>query len=141
MGKSTNSPRQITDHPLKECDSPAGDRQRTCSPATRRGASPPTLLSCRSYCGEANFGFQTQSYRRYFSSMIEKTPRARGMSEKELRARIVRVVAEEERTYGRLIELRDLLHAITGELDSATATLPNISNIIATPSRFRRSKP
>jgi hypothetical protein len=32
------------------------------------------LLSCRSYCGEANFGFQTQSYRRYFSSMIEKTP-------------------------------------------------------------------
>ena len=99
------------------------------------------MLSCRSYCGEANFGFQTQSYRRYFSSMIEKTPRPRGMSEKELRARIVRVVAEEERTYGRLIELRDLLHAVTGELDSATATLPNISNIIATPSRFRRSKP
>jgi hypothetical protein len=113
----------------------------TSSTATKPGASPPTLLSCRSYCGEANFGFQTQSYRRYFSSMIEKTPRARGMSEKELRARIDRVVAEEERAYGRLIELRDLLHAITGELDSATATLPNISNIIATPSRFRRSKP
>src|ERR1700680_2390879 len=34
------------------------------------------------------FGVQTQSYRRYFSSMIEKTPRARGKSEKELRARI-----------------------------------------------------
>jgi hypothetical protein len=30
--------------------------------------------------------------------MIEKTPRARGMSEKELRARIDRVIAEEERT-------------------------------------------
>jgi hypothetical protein len=46
-------------------------------------------------CGEANFGFQTLGYRRYFSSMIEKTPRARGMSEKELRARIDRVIAEE----------------------------------------------
>jgi hypothetical protein len=45
-------------------------------------------------------GVQTQSYRRYFSSMIEKTPRARRMSEKELRARIDRVIAEEERTYG-----------------------------------------
>ena len=39
--------------------------------------------------------------------MIEKTRRARRMSEKELRARIDRVIAEEERTYGRLIELRD----------------------------------
>jgi hypothetical protein len=39
--------------------------------------------------------------------MIEKTPRARRMSEKELRARIDRVIAEEERTYGRLIELRE----------------------------------
>jgi hypothetical protein len=87
------------------------------------------------------FGVQTQSYRRYFSSMIEKTPRARRMSEKELRARIDRVIAEEERTYGRLIELRDLFRAITGELDSSTASLPNISNIVATPSRFRRSKP
>ena len=92
-------------------------------------------------CGEANFGFQTLSYRRYFSSMIEKTPRARRMSEKELRARIDRVIAEEERTYGRLIELRDLFHAITGEIDSPTASMPNISNIVATPSRFRRSKP
>ena len=73
-------------------------------------------------------------------AMIEKTPRAR-MSEKELRARIDRVIAEEERTYGRLIELRDLFRAITGELDSSTASLPNISNIVATPSRFRRSKP
>ena len=90
---------------------------------------------------QGQFGVQTQSYRRYFSSMIEKTPRARGMSEKELRARIDRVIAEEERTYGRLIELRDLFHAITGELDSPTASLPNISNIVATPSRFRRSKP
>jgi tetratricopeptide (TPR) repeat protein len=52
-----------------------------------------------------------------------------------------RVIAEEERTYGRLIELRDLFHAITGELDSPTASLPNISNIVARPSRFRRSKP
>ena len=87
------------------------------------------------------FGVQTQSYHRYFSNMIEKTPRARRMSEKELRARIDRVIAEEERTYGRLIELRDLFRAITGELDSSTASLPNISNIVATPSRFRRSKP
>ena len=73
--------------------------------------------------------------------MIEETPPVRRMSEKQLRARIDQVIAEEERTYGRLIELRDLLHAITGELDSATATLPNISNIITRPSRFRRSKP
>ena len=72
--------------------------------------------------------------------MIEKTPRARGMSEKELRARIDRVIAEEERTYRRLIELRDLLHVITGELDSSTASL-HISNIVATPSLFRRGKP
>jgi hypothetical protein len=68
--------------------------------------------------------------------MIEKTPRARRMSEKELRARIDRVIAEEERSYGRLIELRDLFHAITGKLDSPAASLPNISNIVATPSRF-----
>jgi hypothetical protein len=87
------------------------------------------------------FGLQTQSYRRYFSSMIEKTSRPHRMSEKELRARIERVIAEEERTYGRLIELRDLRHAITGELDNPTASLPNISNIVATPLWFRRSKP
>jgi hypothetical protein len=70
--------------------------------------------------------------------MIEKTPRARGMSEKELRARIDRIIAEEERTYGRLL---DLFRAITGELDSPTAGLPNISNIVGMPSRFRHSKP
>jgi hypothetical protein len=87
------------------------------------------------------FGAQIQGYRRYFSGMIEKTPRARGMSKKELGARIDRVIAEEERTYRRLIELRDLFHAVTGELDSATASLPSISNIVATPSLFRRSKP
>jgi hypothetical protein len=87
------------------------------------------------------FGAQIQGYRHYFSSMIEKTPRARGMSKKELRARIDRVIAEEERTYSRLIELRDLFHAITGELDSPTASLPSISHIVATPSLFRRSKP
>ena len=112
-----------------------------CSPATRPGASPSTSPNCRSCCGEGQFGVQTQSYRRYFSSMIEKTRRARRMSEKELRARIDRVIAEEERTYGRLIELRDLFRAISGELDSSTASLPNISNIVATPSRFRRSTP
>jgi hypothetical protein len=56
-------------------------------------------------------------------AMIEKTPRAGRMSEKELRARIDRVIAEEERTYGRLIELRDLFHAITGELESPDGQL------------------
>ena len=30
-----------------------------------------------------------------------------------------RIIAEEERTYGRLIELRDLFHAIFDELDRA----------------------
>ena len=67
------------------------------------------------------------------------------MSEKELRARIDRVIAEEERTYGRLLELRDQLEAVIGELESSQAlgptALPNISNIVAQPSRFRRSKP
>ena len=67
------------------------------------------------------------------------------MNEKQLRARIDRVVSEEERTYGRLLEPRDQLDAIVGELDRAalspTAALPNISNIVALPSRFRRSKP
>ena len=89
---------------------------------------------------KANLAFKP-NYGRYVSCMIEKTPRARRMSEKELRARIDRVIAEEERTYGRLIELRDLFHAITGELDSPTAGLPNISNIVGMPSRFRQSKP
>ena len=90
-------------------------------------------------------GFQTQSYRRYFGSMIEETPPVRRMSEKQLRARIDQVIAEEERTYGRLLELRNQFEAAIGELDRAalnpTAGLPNISNIVAQPSRFRRSKP
>ena len=53
------------------------------------------------------------------------------MSEKELRARIDRVIAEEERTYGRLLELRDLFHAII----SPTPGLPSISNIVSMQSR------
>ena len=62
--------------------------------------------------------------------MSEETPPVRRMSEKELRARIDRVIAEEERTYGRLLELRDLLRAIISELDSPTPGLPSISNIV-----------
>ena len=80
-----------------------------------------------------------KAYRRYFTSMIEKAPRARRMSEKELRGRIDRVIAEEERTFGQLLELRDRVNAIVAELDRAAhpvAALPNISKIIATPSRF-----
>ena len=111
------------------------DVARAAHLLTRDEARLPELLR------RGQFAVQTQSYHRYFSSMIEKTPRARRMSEKELRARIDRVIAEEERTYGRLIELRDLFRAITSELDSSTASLPNISNIVATPSRFRRSRP
>jgi hypothetical protein len=68
------------------------------------GASLPTSPSFRRYCGEDNLGFQTQSYRRYFGSMIEEKPPVRRMSEKQLRARIDQVIAEEERTYGRLSE-------------------------------------
>ena len=60
------------------------------------------------------------------------------MSEKELRARIDRLIAEEERTYGRLLELRDLLHAIISELDSPTSGLPSISNIVSMQSRRQR---
>jgi hypothetical protein len=51
------------------------------------------------------------------------------MSEKELRARIDRVIAEEERTYGRLIELRDLFHAITGELTARRPACRTSRNI------------
>jgi hypothetical protein len=36
--------------------------------------------------------------------MIEKALRARGLSKKEFRARIDRMIAEEERTYGELLE-------------------------------------
>ena len=35
---------------------------------------------------------------------------------------------EEERTYKRLLELRDLFHAIIGELDSPTSGLPRLEH-------------
>jgi hypothetical protein len=77
--------------------------------------------------------------------MSAETPPVRQISEKVLRARIDRVITEEERTYGRLLELREKLQAVIDELDRAAlspaAGLPNISNIVALPSRFRRSKP
>jgi hypothetical protein len=57
------------------------------------------------------------------------------MSEKELRARIDRVIAEEERTYVRLVQLRDLFRAIISELDSPTSGLPSISNVVSMQSR------
>jgi hypothetical protein len=50
------------------------------------------------------------------------------------RLQIDRVVAEEERTYGRLLELRDLFHAII----SPTPGLPSISNIVSMQSRRQR---
>jgi hypothetical protein len=61
------------------------------------------------------------------------------MSEKELRARIDRIIADEERTCGQLLELRDRVNAVVVELDRAAHpvdALPNISKIVATPSRF-----
>jgi hypothetical protein len=62
------------------------------------------------------------------------------LNKKEFRARIDRIIADEERTFGQLLELRDRVDAIVAELDRAAhnpvAALPNISKIIATPSRF-----
>ena len=77
------------------------------SAATRPGASA-NIAKLPEMLRRGQFSVQTQSYHRYFRSMIEKTPRARRISQKELRGRIDRVIAEEERAYGRLIELRDL---------------------------------
>ena len=74
--------------------------------------------------------------------MSEETPPVRRMSEKELRARIDRIIAEEERSYERLLELGDKFKAVVAELDRATnsaAELPNITNIVALPSRFPRA--
>ena len=45
---------------------------------------------------------------------------------------------EEERTYKRLLELRDLFHDIISELDSPTPGLPSISNIVSMQSRRQR---
>jgi hypothetical protein len=64
------------------------------------------------------------------------------MSEKELRARIDRVIAEDERTYERLLNLGDKFKAVVAELDRAAnsaAVLPNITNIVAPPSHRRRA--
>jgi hypothetical protein len=68
--------------------------------------------------------------------MIQKIPPARRMSEKKLRARIDRVIAEEERIYGRRLELRDVFHAFTGELDSPTASLPSSRRLLPCPRGF-----
>jgi hypothetical protein len=49
------------------------------------------------------------------------------------------MIADEERTFGQLLELQDRVNAIVAELDRThdpVAALPSISKIIATPSRF-----
>jgi len=71
--------------------------------------------------------------------MTEDTPPVRRMSETELRARIDRIIADEKRTCGQLLELRDRVNAVVAELNRAAHpmdALPNISKIIAAPSRF-----
>jgi hypothetical protein len=71
--------------------------------------------------------------------MNEKPSRPRALSKKEFRARIDRLIADEERTFGQLLELRERVTAIVAELDQAhdlVAALPSISSIIAKPSRF-----
>ena len=76
--------------------------------------------------------------------MSEESAAVRPMSEKELRARMDWIIAEEERTYMRLLELRDKFKAVVAELDraaSSAAELPNITNIVALPSRFPRRWP
>ena len=71
--------------------------------------------------------------------MNEKTSRARALSKKEFQARVDRMIADEERTFGQLLELRDRVNAVVAELDRVddpVAALPSISKIIATPSRL-----
>jgi hypothetical protein len=71
--------------------------------------------------------------------MVKMTSRARVISKKEFRARLDRMIADEERTFGQLLELRDRVTAIVAELNRVhdpVAALPSISNIIAAPSRF-----
>jgi hypothetical protein len=71
--------------------------------------------------------------------MVKMTSRARVISKKEFRARLDRMIADEERTFGQLLELRDRVTGIVAELDRShdpVAALPSISKIIAAPSRF-----
>jgi hypothetical protein len=72
--------------------------------------------------------------------MSQRKFHASRMFKKEIRARFDRIIADEERTYGELLELRDRLSAIVAELDRAAHSpvdaLPNISKIIAVPSQF-----
>jgi hypothetical protein len=68
--------------------------------------------------------------------MTEETPPVRRMSETELRARIDRIIADEERTRGQLLELRDRVVAELNRAAHPMDALPNISKIIAAPSRF-----
>ena len=101
--------------------------------APRRGAADRRQYSsCRSCCGETDLAFKSRAISATFSSMSEETPPARRMSEKELRARIDRIIADEQRTCEQLLELRDRVKRAAHPVDA----LPNISKIIATPSRF-----
>jgi len=63
----------------------------------------------------------------------------RALSKKEFRARVDRMIADEERTFGQLLEMQDRVTGIITELDGVhdpMAALPKISKIINTPSRF-----
>ena len=83
--------------------------------------------------------FKPEEIAANFCSMNEKTSRARALSKKEFQARVDQMIADEERTFGQLVELRDRVNAIVAELDQThdtVAALPSISKIIATPSRF-----
>jgi len=65
-------------------------------------------------------------------------PRRR-IEQKGISHRLDRMIADEERTFGQLLELRDRVTAIVAELNRVhdpVAALPSISNIIAAPSRF-----
>jgi hypothetical protein len=83
--------------------------------------------------------FKPEEIAANFCSMNEKTSRARALSKKDFQARVDQMIADEERTFGQLVELRDRVNAIVAELDQThdtVAALPSISKIIATPSRF-----
>jgi hypothetical protein len=69
----------------------------------------------------------------------EKTSRTRALSKKQFRARIDRMNADEERTFGQLLELRDRVTAIIAECNRVhdpVVALPSIAKIIHAPSRF-----
>jgi hypothetical protein len=63
--------------------------------------------------------------------MIERPLRDRRMTKKQFQARIDRIIAEEQRTYQRLLWVRDHLNAVRAAHNLTTTALETSSNIVA----------